>query len=249
MFPIRTNNRRAISVVMTTMIILVASVVLGTGVVIYGTSLFQTGGQQQSIVSQGLKLWVNATTQTVVTGVTNPVNYAWGAAAIRNNGDVLASVNTIQVRGSSVPFNAWFVDANQTRMSSGTNFQSQFNLTSTDQRGYPLGTVLTGGGITGSSGTCTTFTRGWGPGFSPGGTPNSLALSFQIDQDGASGSNKALCLTQATGPTALNPGDKMIVYFKLPSGVIGPIDSGSAVTVNLYAGNVGGPTTVQVGNP
>ncbi len=42
MFP-RTNNRKAISVEMTTMIIMVASVVLGTGVVIYGTSLFQTG--------------------------------------------------------------------------------------------------------------------------------------------------------------------------------------------------------------
>ena len=249
MFPIRTNNRRAISVVMTTMIILVASVVLGTGVVIYGTSLFQTGGQQQSIASQGLKLWVNSTTQNVVTGVTSPVNYVWGAAAIRNNGDTLVSVNTIQIRGATVPFNAWFVDANQTRMNSGTNFQSQFNLTSTDQLGYPLGTVGSGGGITGSSGTCVKFGRSFGPGFNTGGAANAAAISFQIDQDGSSGTNKALCLTQASGPTALNPGDKMIVYFKIPNGVLSPIDSGSAVTVNLYAGNVGGPTTVQVGNP
>ncbi|TLX83421.1 MAG: hypothetical protein E6L00_01110 [Thaumarchaeota archaeon] len=110
MFPIRTNNRRAISVVMTTMIILVASVVLGTGVVIYGTSLFQTGGQQQSISSQGIKLWVNSTAQS-------GVNNAWGAAAIRNNGDVLVSFNTIQIRGTSVPFNGWFVDANRVQTS------------------------------------------------------------------------------------------------------------------------------------
>src|SRR3989442_15034650 len=120
MFPIRTNNRRAISVVMTTMIILVASVVLGTGVVIYGTSLFQTGGQQQSISSQGLKLWVNSTAQ-------NGVNYAWGAAAVRNNGDVLVSFNTIQIRGATVPFSSWYVNSTQAVMNSGSNFQSQFN--------------------------------------------------------------------------------------------------------------------------
>jgi hypothetical protein len=242
MFPIRTSNRKAISVVMTTMIILVASVVLGTGVVIYGTSLFQTGGQQQSIVSQGLKLWVNSTTQ-------GTVNYAWGAAAIRNNGDVLASVNTIQIRGASVPFNNWFVDANQTRVNSGTNFQAQFNLTKTETNGYLVGNALNP--ATGSSWNggfllptgytpCNVFARNT--------VPSTPSLSILIDEDGA-GSSLPLCLTQASGPTALNPGQKMIVYFQIPNGVIGPIDSGSAVTVNLYAGNVGGPTTVQVGNP
>jgi hypothetical protein len=241
MFPIRTNNRRAISAVLTTIIILVASIVLGTGVVIYGTSLFQTGGQQQSIASQGLKLWVNSTLQS-------GINTAWGAAAIRNNGDTLVSVNTIQIRGASIPFNAWFVDVNKTRINSGTNFQSQFNLTKTDMLGYPIGSAANGGVVTAGGTPCVTFGRNFGPGFNPGGGANPNALSFQIDQDGI-GTNLPLCLTQATGPTALNPGQKMIVYFKLPNGVLGPIDSGSAVTVSLFAGNVGGPTTVQVGNP
>jgi len=229
MFPLRTNNRRAISVVMTTMIILVASVVLGTGVVIYGTSLFQTGGQQQSIVSQGIKLWVNSTVQ-------GSTNYAWGAAAIRNNGDVLASVNTIQIRGASVPFNAWFVNSTQSVMNSGTNFQSQFNLTKTDQNGNPIGSAANGGVVSPAT-TCTQSTRGVLP-----------FTTLVIDEDGA-GTSIPLCLKQASGPIALNPGDKMIVYFKIPNGVMSPIDSGSAVTINLYAGNVGGPTTVQVGNP
>jgi len=238
MFPIRTNNRRAISVVMTTMIILVASVVLGTGVVIYGTSLFQTGGQQQSISSQGLKLFVNATTQAVTGNVPVAVNYAWGAAAIRNNGDTLVSVNTIQIRGATVPFSSWFVDALQTDMNSGTNFQSQFNLTKTDTLGNVIGTVGTGGGITANSAACAVSARN-----------AAVYTTFQIDEDNFAGTNLALCFKQATGPTALNPGDKMIVYFKIPIGVLGTIDSGSAVTGNLYAGNVGGPTTVQVGNP
>jgi len=154
----------------------------------------------------------------------------------------LVSVNTIQIRGSTVPFNAWFVDANQTRINSGTNFQSQFNLTKTDMNGYPIGSAGAGaGGFNTPGGTpCVTFARNTVP-----AAPN---LSFMIDQDNY-GTNLPLCLTQATGPTALNPGQKMIVYFKLPNAVLGPIDSGSAVTVNLFAGNVGGPTTVQVGNP
>ncbi len=119
-FPTRAKNRKAISVVLTTLIILVASVVLGTGVVLYGTSLFQTGAQQQSISSQGIKMWVNAT---------NSNNVAWGAAAIRNNGDVLVSVSSIQIRDASIPYSSWYVDTNSSHTSA--NFQAQFISTGT----------------------------------------------------------------------------------------------------------------------
>jgi len=229
MFPLRTNNRRAISVVMTTMIILVASVVLGTGVVIYGTSLFQTGGQQQSIVSQGIKLWVNSTVQ-------GSTNYAWGAAAIRNNGDVLASVNTIQIRGASVPFNAWFVNSTQSVMNSGTNFQSQFNLTKTDQNGNPIGSAANGG-VVSPAATCTQSTRGVLP-----------FTTFLIDEDGA-GTSIPLCFVQQTGPISLNPGDAMIIYFKAPSSIFKSLDSGSVVTIGIFAGKVGAPQTIRMSNP
>src|SRR6267143_323627 len=121
MFPIRTKNRRAISAVLTTIIILVASIVLGTGVVVYSTSLFQTGGQQQAIQVQGVKGWVNATTQTVVTGVASPTNYAWGAAAVRNSGDKILSIDTIQVRGTAIPYTNWYADTNQSRVTQGSN--------------------------------------------------------------------------------------------------------------------------------
>ena len=115
----RISNRKAISTVLTTMIILVASVVLGTGVVIYGTSLFQTGAQQEAISTQGVKVWVNASDTT---------GQSWGAAGVRNSGDKLVSVDTIQVRGSVVPFTQWFVDKNQTRVTAD-NYQSQYLIT------------------------------------------------------------------------------------------------------------------------
>jgi len=237
MFPIRTHNRKAISVVMTTLIILVASVVLGTGVVLYGTSLFQTGGQTQSIQAQGVKMWVNATyTGGVANNPSGPIG--WGAAAIRNNGDVLATVNTIQIRGVSLPFSNWYVDSNQTQVTSGSNFQAQFNYTKNDMNGNLIGTASNGGKVNnGNTGSCTQSNR------------NSASFLNLVMQTDKAASNLPLCLQQASGPVTLNPGQEMIVFFKLPYSLLNPVDSGSAVTVGIFAGNVGGPTTVTVGNP
>jgi len=95
------SKKRAISTVLTTVIILVSSVVLGSGVVLYGTSLFQSGTQQESISVSGIKMWVH-------TGISGN---AWGAAGIRNTGDKVVSVDTIQVRGANVPFAQWYVDS------------------------------------------------------------------------------------------------------------------------------------------
>src|SRR2546427_3191488 len=113
MFP-RTHKRKAISTVLTTMIILVASVVLGTGVVIYGTSLFQTGAQSESISTQGVKLWVDAA---------NTTGISWGASAVRNTGDKLESIDTIKIRGVAMPYTSWYY-ANTTN--SLPNIQDQF---------------------------------------------------------------------------------------------------------------------------
>src|SRR5690349_21017666 len=100
MFP-RTKNRKAISTVLTTMIILVASVVLGTGVVLYGTSLFQTNASQEAISTSGTNVWVDSTGSS---------GWAWGAADIRNSGDKLLSVDSIQIRGQAVPYANWYAD-------------------------------------------------------------------------------------------------------------------------------------------
>src|SRR5579864_238937 len=119
---LRTKNRKAISAVLTTLIILVASVVLGTGVVLYGTSLFQTGAQSSGIAVQGVHVWANSTS--------TPSTYVWGGAEVRNSGDKILSVNTISVRGTQVPFANWYVESNQTAVTPA-NFQSQLTYTGT----------------------------------------------------------------------------------------------------------------------
>src|ERR1700746_3603018 len=106
MFP-RTQRRKAISTVLTTLIILVASVVLGTGVVLYGTSLFQTGAQSSGIAVQGVHVWANSTSSPT---------YVWGAAEVRNSGDKILSVNTNSVRGTQIPFASWYYDNNPARV-------------------------------------------------------------------------------------------------------------------------------------
>ena len=110
---------------LTTIIILVASVVLGSGVVVYGTSLFQGGTQQEAIAVQGSSLWVNATDSNGI---------AWGAAAVRNSGDKILSLDKVEVRGTTVPFSNWYVDVDQTRVSVD-NFQAQFISEGTDSNG------------------------------------------------------------------------------------------------------------------
>ena len=52
------SKNRAISTVLTTVIILVASVVLGSGVVLYGASLFQGSTQTEAISVSTPKIWV-----------------------------------------------------------------------------------------------------------------------------------------------------------------------------------------------
>ena len=223
---LRTSNRKAISVVLTTMIILVASVVLGTGVVIYGTSLFQTGASEEKISTQGVKVWVNATNQTGI---------AWGAAGIRNTGDKLISVDHIQVRGAEVPFAQWYVDKDQTRVTSD-NLQSQYNHT----KGTQMGGDNHGFRDSVDSGVSvsTSCPVAYGDDH----------VVIELDFDGL-GAKPTLCLLKAIGPTSLNPGEGLIVYFRLNNALLTPVDSGATTSVSIFAGKTGAPTSVTIANP
>ena len=95
------GKKRAISTVLVTIIILISSVVLGGGIVLYGTSLFQHGAEQEQLSVYGAKIWVDATNQD---------GNAWGAASIRNTGDTVLAIDLILVRGTPVPFANWYVD-------------------------------------------------------------------------------------------------------------------------------------------
>jgi len=80
---------------------LTGSVVLASGVVLYGTTLFQGGAQQEAITVSGIKMWVHGTDSNGLT---------WGAFAVRNSGDKVLSVDRIVIRGTDVPFAQWYPD-------------------------------------------------------------------------------------------------------------------------------------------
>lgn len=206
------KNRRAISTVITTIIILVASVVLGSGVVVYSTSLFQGGTQQEAISVQGVSLWVNGTD-------TNGI--AWGAASVRNSGDKILSVDRVEVRGTTVPFSSWYVDTDPLRVTVD-NFQAQFISEGTDLNGDMFDSA--------SVDTCTP------------------TADLAIDLDGAANGNPTLCLQVQSGPVGLSPGDRMVIYFQVPDGVLTSLDAGSASSLNIFAGKTGAPQSVTIAN-
>jgi len=223
MFP-RTQRRKAISTVLTTLIILVASVVLGTGVVLYGTSLFQTGAQSEAIATTGTTVWVDSTGSS---------GWAWGAADVRNSGDKLLSVDSIQIRGQQIPFANWYADSSTTRVTNG-NFQSALNYTSM---------------LVSPSSTNGALKNGTSVGIGSAACPQTNPATYLIMQLGTSAGangNPVLCLLQQSGPVSLAPGAKAIIYFKVPQNLLTSVDAGSSASVALYAGKVGSPITVTI---
>ena len=209
-------KRKGISTVLTTVIILVASVVLGSGVVLYGTSLFQTVAQQESIEVQGIQIWVNAT---------DPLGDSWGAAAIRNNGDQVLAVDTISIKGTNVPFANWYVDTDQSRVTT-ENFQYTFIHEGT----AGAGTMMNDSPVVTTA--CT--------------TPASTTLEIDLD---AAGTLPTLCLEQASGPVGLSPGERAIVYFQVPQGKVTTLDAGASTTLKVFAGEAGAPLSTVIQNP
>lgn len=219
MFP-RTNKRKAISAVLTTLIILVASVVLGTGVVLYGTSLFQTSSQSSGITTTGVHVWADASGSS---------GWAWGAADVRNSGDKILSIDNIQVRGQAVPFSNWYADANSSQVTT-SNFQAANLYTAM---------IVSPNSANGALKNGTNFNAGWA---TPAGcTLGSGNLILQL-QTG----NPVLCLTQQSGPVSLVPGAKAVIYFKVPQNIMTAVDAGAASSVAVYAGSVGSPQSVTV---
>jgi hypothetical protein len=209
------SKRKGISTVIATVIILVASVVLGSGVVLYGTSLFQTAAQEQSIEVTGIKIWVNAT---------DPLGDTWGAAGIRNNGDQILAVDTISLKGTTIPFSSWYFDTDQTRVTQ-TNYQSNFVHEGT----AGVGTLMNDSASV-----------------DPCANP---VTTLEIDFDGAGTGEPTLCLEPGTGPIGLSPGQRAIVYFQVPQEKVTPLDAGATTTLQIFAGKAGAPISTIISNP
>ncbi len=218
-------KKRAISTILTTVIILVASVVLGAGVVLYGTSLFQSSTLQESIQVSGAKVWIDPTE--------NPDGHAWGAVGIRNTGDKIVALDKISVRGVDVPFTSWFATSDQAQ-ASVDNVQATF-----PHNGVALYEP------TGEMGDSLILTTAVPTGCTAANTADEII----IDVDSA-GSAPTMCLLQLNGPISLGPGERAVVYFQVINNTLHPIDGGSNTAVNIFAGKAGAPQsiTVEVGN-
>lgn len=133
------QKRRGIGTVITTLIILIASVVLGAGVIFFGGSLFQTNTENEAIQVSNTHIWVSA----------NGTNSAAGFV-VQNTGGKVVAIQGITIRGQSVPTSSWYYN---TADASATNIQkelgSDFSLASID---------VTGGGQPGQA-----FTQATGP--------------------------------------------------------------------------------------
>jgi len=184
----------------------VASVTLGAGVVLYGASLFQEASQTEAISVGSAQIWVHGT---------DTKGLSWGAAAVRNTGDKVLAIDTIQVRGTAIPFTQWYPDTTI----SAALFQKALNFT----------------GWTGVAGALRTQTS------SPACTPTGTTIIIDLD---GTGGEEAICANAGSGPVSLSPGSQAIIYFKLTNGTLTSLDSGAATTLNIFAGKAGSPLSV-----
>ena len=199
------SKKRAISTVLTTVIILVSSVVLGSGVVLYGTSLFQSGTQTENISVVGTKIWVHTIDGN---------GLSWGASGVRNTGDKVVAVDKIQIRGVDIPFTRWYTDSTVT----SSVFQQALNHT-------------------GWSGVAGQFKN---LGYCGGST------TINIDPDSGGPITECIQADAGSGPVSLDPGQGVIIYYKLINGTVSPLDTGGTATVGIFAGKAGGPQAVPI---
>lgn len=112
------QKRRGIGNVITTLIILIASVVLGAGVIFFGGSMFQTNTQSESIKVSNVHSWVNASASAPVGEV------ATTAFVIQNTGSKAITINSITLRGISVPTADWWAISDPAVVTA-TNIQTE----------------------------------------------------------------------------------------------------------------------------
>ncbi len=91
----KVQRRKGIGTVITTLIVLIASVVLGAGVIFFGGSLFQTNTQSEAVKVSNVHSWVNSADVSAT------------AFVVQNTGSKAVTINTISLRGVSVPTTAW----------------------------------------------------------------------------------------------------------------------------------------------
>jgi hypothetical protein len=140
------QKRRGIGNVITTLIILIASVVLGAGVIFFGGSMFQTNTQSESLKVTNVHSWVNPTTDVSVT-----------AFAVQNTGSKPITINSISLRGLPVPTSSWYSLSNQS-LATQTNVNTELTVDYSPVGGITLASgaaAMTSGAISLAQGGAT----------------------------------------------------------------------------------------------
>jgi hypothetical protein len=120
------RKRKGIGTVITTLIILIASVVLGAGVIFFGGSLFQNNTNNEAIQISNAHIWVEPTNGTT----------SVAAFVVQNTGGKVVSIHSLTVRGMSVPLDSWYYNsADATAANVLRELKSDFNLNAVDVTG------------------------------------------------------------------------------------------------------------------
>jgi hypothetical protein len=119
----KVQRRKGIGTVITTLIVLIASVVLGAGVIFFGGSLFQSNTEQESIQVSNAHAW---------SGTTAGNADSQAAFVVKNTGGKVVSINSITLRGTPIPVNAWYFNNTQSLMTvQNTQTELQFDTDGT----------------------------------------------------------------------------------------------------------------------
>jgi hypothetical protein len=107
------QKRRGIGNVITTLIILIASVVLGAGVIFFGGSMFSTNTQSEQVKVTNVNSWTGPDNDNATT-----------AFAIQNTGSKAITVTDIKLRGIAVPNTAWYYCKDSATCASADSIQT-----------------------------------------------------------------------------------------------------------------------------
>ncbi|HEY7734104.1 MAG TPA: hypothetical protein VIB07_04870 [Nitrososphaera sp.] len=110
------RKRKGLGSVITTLIILIASVVLAAGVIFFGGSLFQTNTENEAIQVSNTHIWVSPNGTSSVAGF-----------VIQNTGGKAVAVQKITIRGQSIPSASWYYN-NTSTVATAANIQAELKF-------------------------------------------------------------------------------------------------------------------------
>lgn len=131
----KVQKRKGIGNVITTLIILIASVVLGAGVIFFGGSMFQTNTQSESIKVSNVYSWVNSNPDPLLNGT----DVSTTAFVVQNTGSKAITINSINLRGLQVPTDSWWSTKQATPAQVQTALPVKFDVSNIDATTKPAG--------------------------------------------------------------------------------------------------------------